>query len=415
MIKLTKEKANVLVYMATDMLAKGIPFLLIPFYTAYLSPAQFGNIAIYNVVVEIAIIFVVFGANSYYRVEYFKIDDKSQLFKQLFRNITLTFPVAIALISIYILTGINPGNQPWFWLTAAVFIALFQSIILMFLAEFQCQGKALNVGLVNLAAALSIAIITVVLLSLSFDEEARYWGYFLGSFIAMCLAGYLIKRNNHLTATSTSSDIGFSKPALSFGFGVLPHALSWWGRTGMDRLLIAKFVSVYQVGLYSIAAQVSLIVIVFANAANQAFTPKFMELLANQQYKHSFKLCLQVIAAYLLVAGGIALISPLLFAWFIDEQYHQALAFLPLMCVVAFFQATVAILSNFLYFFKRVKTLSSITSLTSLLHVLIAFLIVKDFGIQGIIYSSIATYVLSAAAVLLVILLLLKREINGQS
>jgi O-antigen/teichoic acid export membrane protein len=67
-----------------------------------------------------------------------------------------------------------------------------------------------------------------------------------------------------------------------------------------------------------------------------------------------------------------------------------------MMCAVAFFQAVVTLFSNFLYFFKRVKLLSGITFFSSLLHVFIAFSVVHSYGINGVIWSSIITYIMSA-------------------
>jgi len=408
----SREKINVIIYMMTDMLAKGIPFLLLPIYTAFLAPDQFGNIAIFNVIVEIAIIFVVFGANSYYRVEYFNTTDKPKLFSQLFKNILFTFPIAMLLQAIFVWSELNPGNQEWPWLFAAVIIALMQSVVLMFIAEFQSQGKALHVGAINLSSAVIVASITIVLLSFDFAEQARYWGFLIGSLSVAGIAWFGAKK---LAVTPSFDNVKLSKPALSFGLGVLPHALSWWARTGMDRMIIAKFVSVYHVGLYSIAAQISLIVIVISNAVNQAFTPKFMQMLTEKKYRQSFVLCLKIIAIYLLVSVLLAMSGPLLFDWFINAKYHEALLLLPLMCVIALCQAIVTLLSNFLYFFKKVKILSIITSTTSFMHVVIAYLVVESYGINGIIISSIATYVVAATIILIVTMKLLKGEHHAQN
>lgn len=410
--RFSQEKRNVMVYMLSDILAKGIPFLLLPIYTVFLSPEQFGNIAIFNIIVEVAIIMVVFGGNSYYRVEYFKRDNNHQLFSQLFANLKITFPIALILQVLFIWSDINPSNQAWYWLIGAVFIALMQSIVLLFIAEFQCQHKALNVGLTNLLSAFTVAIVTLILLNFDFAEQSRYIGFLVGSSV-VALVTWRMAVQMDVKPTPLTANI--STASLKFGLGVLPHALSWWARTGMDRLLIAKFVSVYQVGLYSIAAQISLVVIVIANAANQAFTPKFMKMLTEHQYKQSMLLCVKILAIYLLISVLVALFSPLIFDWFIDDKYQQAAQLLPLMCVIAFCQATVTLLSNFLYFFKKVKTLSIITSVTSILHVAIAYWVVEPYGVQGVIASSILTYLISALVIFTLALLLLKREHHAQS
>lgn len=407
-----RENVNVLIYMLTDIVAKGIPFLLLPIYTLYLTPEQFGNISVFNVIVEVCIIFVVFGANSYYRVEYFKEVDKRSLFSTLFSNIFVCIPAAFILMGAFIYFELNPSNQSHLWLYSAVFIAISQSYILMFVANFQCQGKAGHVGIINLTSAFVAAGVTSILLYSGLSEESRYWGFIVASVTALLLAT-LLYRKSELAWPSLSTKISTS--GLRFGLGVLPHALSWWARTGMDRFIIAKFVSLSQVGLYSIAAQLSLIVIVVSNAVNQAFTPKLMKMLAANKHQQTLFLCLKVISMYFVICLGLVLASPLIFDWFINEKFADAMTFVPLMCVVAFFQATVTLLSNILYFYKQVKVLSIITFTTSVLHVFIAYHVAEGYGVDGVIYSSIATYVISAMSILILSIKLLKREADAKT
>lgn len=396
--------------MLSDLLAKGIPFLLIPFYTLYLTPEQFGSIAVFNIIVEIMIIFVVMGGNTYFRVEYFKTKQQSSLFGSVFINLAVTLPIALLLMFLFVLFDLDPTQHSAFWLYAAVLIALTQSIILLVLAFLQCKGQALYVGLLNLLSAAVSGILTVYFLSLEYLDEARYIAYLFTSILIMCISLFVYKRiNKNWPKLNTEQ----SKPALKFGLGVLPHALSWWARTGMDRMIIAKFVSVHQVGLYSIAAQLSLIVIVFSNAVNQAFTPKIMKMLSENKYSQTILLCFKVIFGYMIICILLALSAPLIFDLLIDVKFVQAKSLLPLMCSVAFFQATVTLFSNFLYFFKRVKLLSSITFCSSALHVILAWFLVGNYGVNGVIGSSIATYLLSSILIIIFSLSSIKRGQNA--
>ncbi len=396
--------------MLSDLLAKGIPFLLIPFYTLYLTPEQFGSIAVFNIIVEIMIIFVVMGGNTYFRVEYFKTKQQSSLFGSVFINLVVTLPIALLLMFLFVLFDLDPTQHSAFWLYAAVLIALTQSIILLVLAFLQCKGQALYVGLLNLLSAAVSGILTVYFLSLEYLDEARYIAYLFTSILIMCISLFVYKRTNKNWPKLNTEQ---SKPALKFGLGVLPHALSWWARTGMDRMIIAKFVSVHQVGLYSIAAQLSLIVIVFSNAVNQAFTPKIMKMLSENQFSQTVLLCFKVIFGYMIICILLALSAPLIFDLLIDVKFEQAKSLLPLMCAVAFFQATVTLFSNFLYFFKRVKLLSSITFFSSALHVILAWFLVGNYGVNGVIGSSIATYLLSSILIIIFSLSSIKRGQNA--
>lgn len=404
------ENSHVLVYMTSDLLAKGIPFLLLPIYTLFLTPEQFGNIAIYNVIVEILIIVAVLGGNSYLRVEFFKVSNSTKLFGSLLSNFIYTLPIAFLLVIVFIQFELDPAYHPPFWLYASLFIAFSQSVILLAIAQFQCQGKVLYVAAMNLTFAIITAAVTIIFLSNNYGEEARYIGYISASILVMVL-GAILYSKQHQGLPKLNSE--YSKPALKFGFGILPHALSWWARTGMDRMILAKYISVTQVGLYATAAQLSLVVIVFSNAVNQAFTPKIMKMLTNKQYSETVALCFKVILGYLFICILIAVSAPLIFSWFINVKFAAAETLLPLMCAVAFFQAVVTLFSNFMYFFKRVKLLSTITFLSSVLHVTLALYVVIPYGVEGVIYSSIATYFLSAVLIIFISISSIKKGNNS--
>jgi len=405
--KLTNgENSHVLVYMASDFLAKGIPFLLLPIYTLFLTPEQFGNIAIYNVIIEVLIIVVVLGGNSYLRVEFFKVSNNTRLFGSLLSNLFYTLPIALLLMITFVYFELDPAFHSPFWLYASLLIACSQSVILLVIAQFQCTKKVLYVAGMNLTFAAITAAVTIVFLNQNYGEEARYIGYISASVLVMILSATLYtKQYQGLPQLNRE----YSISAFKFGFGILPHALSWWARTGMDRMIIAKYISVTQVGLYATAAQLSLVVIVFSNAVNQAFTPKIMKMLTNKKYDETISLCIKITLGYLLVCIFIASSAPLIFSLFINAKFAAAERLLPLMCAVAFFQAVVTLFSNFLYFFQRVKLLSSITFFLSALHVALALYVVKPYGTQGIIYSSIGTYFLSAILIIFIAISSIKK------
>ncbi|HBD1119393.1 TPA: hypothetical protein KHA37_005120, partial [Escherichia coli] len=69
------QNRNVVIYLISDLLAKALPFSFIPVLTKYLTPEQYGNIALFNIGVEIFLIIIIMGGSSYYKIEYPKFKD----------------------------------------------------------------------------------------------------------------------------------------------------------------------------------------------------------------------------------------------------------------------------------------------------------------------------------------------------
>lgn len=129
---------NILIYFGSDLLAKAIPFLLIPLLTRYLSPTEYGDISILNIVIEIITILILLGANTYFRVEFFRTSDRETLLYNLFFNVFINF---IALTFILIIISIY-FNDLVFNVKNFIFISIisfFQSIFYIIISYYQCS------------------------------------------------------------------------------------------------------------------------------------------------------------------------------------------------------------------------------------------------------------------------------------
>lgn len=387
-----KERKNVLIYLISDTLSKAVPFLLLPLYTRFLSPEQFGNIAIFNILVEVLMVLVTFGAHNYYRIEYFKTNNKEKLLSNVFANVFILYPIFVLLVCGYIYSGINPGEQSNGWLFVTVIIALTHTLALLVCAKFQCEENAINIGIVNLSSTISAATITVGLLYLGLEEPARYIGYFISSLLMLAVAFLLFSKSGE---SISPIKYGVSTPGLRFGLGLIPHTLSWWLRSGLERMMIAKYVSLVQVGLFTIAAQISFVLVVFSNAINQAFTPKILNYLAQGEFKKTYFLMFKILIVYVLTTVVFCAGALLGFDLVFSNEYIEAKVILPWLFVSCLLHAMINLLSNVLQFFKKVKTLSLITGGTSVLHIMIVLVIIESHGVFGVLYSSIFTYMCS--------------------
>jgi len=65
---------KVSIYTSANILVKAIPFLLLPVLTRYLSPSDYGIIAIFQVILAFLIVFIGLNSNGAVMVNFFKLD-----------------------------------------------------------------------------------------------------------------------------------------------------------------------------------------------------------------------------------------------------------------------------------------------------------------------------------------------------
>lgn len=396
MLFLSKKNKNIICYIGSDLLAKAIPFLLIPLVTKYLTPYEYGNVALFNIILEVMTIIVVLGTNSYYKIEYFNRDNAIVLFSSLIVTIFISFfaVFSVSIIACFFKEKLPPLTG---WLPFISVVALLQSLYYLFLSYYQCTENALKVGSANLIFSFFSAVGMVVLIVFfHLNEEARYYSVLISVLITV---SFLFLSFNRVNKIKFSKKISYD--SFRFGFGIFPHALSWWARSGLDRLLVSYFLSVSILGVYSLALQCLSLLMIVCNAINQSFIPSIMQELKNNNKKNVKKMLLLLSLAMLGICVFAAITIPYLFYYFIDSRYISAIAYLPYMCIIFSLQALVIFYSNILYFYKKVRFLSLITFSTSLLYLLVLYiLLINDFGLFSVLYSSVATYLLAAMCIL---------------
>lgn len=278
-----------------------------------------------------------------------------------------------------------------------VFCAFLQSVFYLYISYYQCNEKAAVVGGMNLFFSVSNTLLMAVLLT-CFDlkETSRYFSLGLALMFSVIVVGFFLYNNK-----KSHISIKINMPLIKFGVGVLPHAVSWWARSGMERLFISWYLSVSVLGLYSLAMQLTSVMPLFCNAVNQALIPKIVRSLNIENKKEAKKVLLKSTLSIIFVCILSSLILPIILRYFLNHRYFEALDYLPYMILVFALQSVIIMYGNVLYFYKHVKYLSMVTFLTSALHVCLILLILHFRpDIYSVIISSAITFSIAAFLVL---------------
>ncbi|MCZ0232314.1 O130 family O-antigen flippase [Escherichia coli] len=387
------QNRNVVIYLISDLLAKALPFSFIPVLTKYLTPEQYGNIALFNIGVEIFLIIIIMGGSSYYKIEYPKFKDPILSLYIIIYNVTLLFLVFF-ILSIVI----------WFFyeriyiidvLPLILLCAYFQSLFYLYISYYQCNEKALVVGMVNLFFSLSSSLLMILfLVEFKQAESSRYWSL-LGGLIAsvLLLGSILANKSNRKYKLVNKIDFELIK----FGVGVFPHAVSWWARSGMERLLIGWFLSVSTLGIYSLAMQLTSIMPLFCNAINQALMPRIVRCLNDNKIEETKKILVKSSLIVAIACVFSSVVMSLFLGYVLNDRYHEALEYLPYMILSFVFQGVIIIYTNVLYFYKQVKYLSVATFGTSCVHLLLSMLLIKiNLNVYSVIISSVITFLFAS-------------------
>jgi O-antigen/teichoic acid export membrane protein len=415
----TKSKVleNSFFYTFSSLLMNAFAFLLLPIYTMFLTPKDYGITNLINSFTNVAIFIVAFSLYS--SVIRFYTDFKNDIDKlKQFYGTVITFIFISGLI--FLILGLLFHNifVSYFFMNISFFpIVLMAMITIPFVSlhvihqnilQGRQQGKKLTI--INL-----VVFGIQVCLNLFFIGVLKFGA--IGVLLATLVTnvGYSIYMLIDLIKTNLivfCLDIKILKEALKYSIPIMPHNLSTSIATFASRVFINNRGSLESVGLFSVASQFGTIVDVVQSSVNQAFAPWFYDMMNNKSedtYREIVKLSHLLIIFYSLLYMVIGLFSQEVIILMTNKRYIMSWTVIPILVVAFSVKSIYYFYINILFYYKdAAKKIFIATVIGSFSDVIIAFFLVPLFGMYGAAISF-----LIAKIIVVSIVVLMSRKYNN--
>ena len=229
-----------LIYVTTNIISRAIPFLFLPVLTRYLSPEGYGILATFQVLQFIFIVLVSVNTHGALSRIFFDIDSKELkvYIYNLFIIILVNFLILCFILNNFTNELSELLNFPKNWLFVLEFSALFEVITSFLLTLWRVEEKPLNYGIfqiLKITVNLTLSIILVVYFN--WKWQGRLIGIIATSIIFGIITVIFLAKNIKFKINRD-----YIKDALGFGIPLIPHSLSGWITTYIDRIFINSMV-----------------------------------------------------------------------------------------------------------------------------------------------------------------------------
>ncbi|GAB3421199.1 hypothetical protein GCM10027516_18340 [Niabella aquatica] len=222
-------------------------------------------------------------------------------------------------------------------------------------------------------------------------------GRALGNVIAFVFFGivsiFLLSKRGYIKFSYNSFYI---KDALNFGLPLIPHTLSIWMRSGLDKFLITKYVGEASNGLYSTGFQFGTLLGFVTIAFNNAFIPFLFKKLSTEDQdklksikKQIVRLSYGIMIVYTVCGIILALGAIVLLNIFFSNEYQGASEFIFWAMLVQVFQGMYLLVCNYIFFARRTKFLPVITFLCGIFQLGLSYFLINNIGAIGAAYSAV--------------------------
>jgi len=318
-------------YTAASILSKVIAVALLPLYTRYLAPEDYGAAEVlFSAVVAASIVVRLGLIEAILRFYYLDEEDSGEVVRGTFAGLfwlstvgTLVFlpfatPIAEALLDpktpaeaeqMAELTRIAIGGL---WV-----LTMYEFLLTLFRLEERARAFFVTTML-NVLAAITLTVILVV----GFDEGAR--GLLLGSYAtgAAFVLGLIALQWRRL---SLRLDRDLLRRLFRFGLPTMPAEVSLYLLNFVDRLIIVRTLGLFEAGLYSLAVKFAQAVNVLVRGFQLAWPPLAYSIRDDDEARRAYATVVTLfVAGCAFVVTGMWLFSRWIVRALADPRYFDS-------------------------------------------------------------------------------------------
>jgi len=388
----SKVLENSFFYMFSSLLVKAIGFFLLPVYTYFLTPEDYGITNLVNGFNSVATFIVAFSL--YQAVMRFYVDYKNdrEKLKRFYGSVTC-FVFLSSLVFLLVSIAVNELIVSLFFEGVDFFpVVLIALVTLCFLSvhsvhQSMLQGmqKGKKLTLINIVVFLIQVALNLVMIGVL---RMGAVGVLLAALIVN--VGYMVfmlidVRRNDLMEFCL--DKRLLKEALKYSIPIMPHNLSTHIASFASRIFINREGSLGAVGLYGVAMQFGALVDIVQVSVNKAFAPWFYDVM-NRRDKEAKEEILEMsrllLILYSLVYLVIGLFSQEVVILMTNEKYTLAWTAIPILVVGYSIKSIYYFYVNILFFHKEAARRIFIATVSgSLADILFAAILVPLAGMYG--------------------------------
>lgn len=323
-----------LIYGLASTLGKLAALFLMPLYTSILTQEEYGVMAMLLSVKGIIDLLSNLNIHSGISRDYYEegINRKTLVSTGLWSILSLSITIMIfMLVSRAFWTnrflGIDGYSSSFVLVMLTIPAGSLQSYFAI-LTRYKKKPVLFSVGtLICLAIQLTIAITSVVRLGWGIN------GIFLGTFVSELfgICFFSIVNKEYL---GLSFNKEYLKRALLFALPTLPAVAAGWIDSSLGQILIGKYVSLYDLGVYSVSLQFASAFTLISTAFGNVWSPYLYENYKTPSFEEQIKkLFILFVSILMLVSMGLSLFSKEIILIFANPNYLKAGEYLTLLCI----------------------------------------------------------------------------------
>ncbi|MCR0326673.1 oligosaccharide flippase family protein [[Clostridium] innocuum] len=372
----------------SNFLMKTIGFITTPIFTRIMSKAEFGEFNNYQTWLMIILYITSFNLEgSLIRACHeFEDDSETYVFSMIVLSIvsTIIWWIIFNLFfeQIYSLLSVKRlyMNSMFLYLLFCPAVNLFQNA-----ERFKYNYKW--TVLTSMSISIGASLLSIIFM---FLFEDKLLGRILGYIIPTIIVGMLIFI--YYIKIAKIPRFFYWKYALKITIPYIPHLLSMFLLSNIDKIMIRKFCGSNFVALYSLAYTSGMLITIFVTSINNAFSPWLAEKMKKNEYKIIRKISFPYVMCFSFLAIGTVLLTPEILWILGGNSYMEARYVMAPVAAGCLLQFVYCMYVNIEQYEKKTIGMAFASILAALLNFLLNYIFIPQYGYIAAAYTTYIGY-----------------------
>lgn len=369
---------NTLIISIGNFGTKFMAFLMVPFYTFFLSPSEYGKADLYVIAISVLVpVCTLSIGDALFRFSVNNNENQKKIF-----STAMLIPTLMAGVIIFSapIVELMFNQTIYYWMF--ILLLLLQSINTIFQQYIRAIGKLILYSSIGIVSSIVLFGSSVIFLK-NFSMGIK--GYLLAQiitvFISMCIYFFVGKLwaffNYRLI------DLKTLKFMSNYSIPLIPNAVMWWVMLMSDRYIISFFMGTAATGIYLVASKIPSVLSLIHGTFMQAWHLSAIENAGSD----GRKFYAQIFYVYFVLLGTISsvliiIIEPLTNLIF-SEAYQSVWQYTPLLLLSILFLSLSSFLEAYYIVEKKTVRLMRTTIIGAFVNIILTVLMVPFIGITG--------------------------------
>ena len=388
---------NSLIYTVGHTLTSGIAIFLLPIYTRYLLPAEYGVIDMFMVVAAIINLTIALeitqGIARYYQ------EGKDEKEKREYTSSAFWFTILVYLLFISI--SILFRDTFTFWLLEdlskknlyllAVFAITTNGIFLFTQKQLRWQIQPKNTvktALINVVVAASLTVYLMVVRD--FKVESIFIGQIAGNIVGSLVAIVFARKSYGFTFSISKFKkmVSYSMPLVLSGIGVFIALY-------IDRIAIKDLLGLDKLGIYGVAYRFASVAFLVMAGFQQSLSPLVFKHYKEKKTQSDISKIFNVFVIFsLTIVSGSILFSQELVILFTVKDYYSSAGIIAILVMAVFF-SNMYIFAPGISIAKKTKIISLISVIAAIVNTILNYTLIPLLGLSGAAYATLISAIIT--------------------